>query len=192
MANYNALSRALKESVEIHTPDILYPKKCTIKKIKDNLLDVIVTIGGDVELFNLEFIGNPIENESALLIPTNNSYTEAIVICKDFTTINESIYNIDEDIINNLMESYKIEIRNQVIKILAEKVDEDYLTPIIDEIQNDLIEYQNLLGEYKDNLITTQELMSGDKELLINAINDKADKEHTHTFEEVYTDNDEI
>lgn len=157
MANYGALSRALQNTVELHSPDILFPKQCSIEMINKDTVNVSVTIGDDITLSNIEYIGNPKIGEKALLIPTDNDYNKSVVICKNFTTDNE-------DLISNLLHDYQIEIRNQIVKILADK---EYLTPIIDSIKNELLDYEEKLNE---------------------SINSKADKVHEHKFEDIYTD----
>lgn len=181
MANYGALSRALQNTVELHSPDILFPKQCSIEMINKDTVNVFVTIGGDITLSNIEYIGNPKIGEKALLIPTDNDYNKSVVICKNFTTDNE-------DLISNLLHDYQIEIRNQIVKILADKVDKEYLTPIIDNIKNKLLDYEEKLNEYKNELTTLQEKIDNDKQSMIESINSKADKVHEHKFEDIYTD----
>lgn len=90
--------------------------------------------------------------------------------------------------ISNLLHDYQIEIRNQIVKILADKVDKEYLTPIIDNIKNELLDYEEKLNEYKNELTTLEEKIDNDKQSIIESINSKADKVHEHKFEDIYTD----
>ena len=178
LADYTALNRALQNTVEKHTPDVLYPRYCKITNINQNSIDVLTVIGGDVNLYDLDYIGNPIIGNEGILIPTNNNFNTSIVICKDSKVINGEnvkINSIDNKYLNNITSEFENNIS---------------------EIENNINEYNTLLEEYKNNVeelkAIIKEAMLEDKKELLDEIEQKADKEHTHTFRDVYNDVNEI
>lgn len=175
-ANYAGLTKALQSTVELYTPDVLYPRQCKIVNINQNSIDVLTVIGGDVTLYDLDYIGTPIVGNEALLIPLNNNFNTSIVICKD--TENNETVNIDT-------------INEEQLKDITDKFDGD-----ITEIENNLNEYLELLENYKNDMEELkkylEETMLNIKEELLNEIENKADEKHTHTFKDVYTDVKEI
>lgn len=175
-ANYASLTKALQSTVELYTPDVLYPRQCKIVNINPNSIDVLTVIGGDVTLYDLDYIGTPIVGNEALLIPLNNNFNTSIVICKD--TENNETVNIDA-------------ISEEQLESITNKFDGN-----ITEIENNLSEYLELLENYKNDMEELKKYLEESilniKEELLNEIENKADEIHTHTFKDVYTDVKEI
>lgn len=177
-ANYAGLTKALQNTVELYTPDVLYPRQCKIVNINPNSIDVLTVIGGDVTLYDLDYIGYPIVGNEALLVPLNNNFNTSIVICKNIENINNESVNIDA-------------VSEKQLKDIANKFDKN-----VTEIENNLNEYLELLENYKKDMEELkkyfEETMLSIKEELLDEIGEKADEIHTHTFKEVYTDVKEI
>ena len=86
MTEYQKLNRRLQETVLLNSPDILTPKKCTIKQILDDKVAVDVQIGGLITLTGMDYYGHPQVGDEAILIPVYNDYNHSIVLCREKET----------------------------------------------------------------------------------------------------------
>lgn len=174
MGSYQALGKALSDSVQLYAPEIIYPRGCLITKVNTNTVDVLTIIGGEVTLHGVDYIGNPVVGDEAVLIPLNNNFNTSIVICKVYNnTIKEEIT------VNDITDTSNF-ITSDDIKNIIEEMDINY------ENYN---MFKQEMEAYKQYI---EEERLRDKEELLNEIEQKADKVHTHTFKEIFIDTDEI
>lgn len=104
---YQKLAKALNDSVQMYTPDILYPRECLIVNVNENdTLKIKVNIGENIYLDEVRYIGIPKIDTIGLFIPLNNNYDEGYCICYNETT--ESL--TENVIINNYVNSVTEEV----------------------------------------------------------------------------------
>ena len=108
--SYQKLAQALNDSVNMYTPDVLYPRECLIVNInKDETLKIKVNIGENIYLDEVRYIGIPKTNTIGLFIPLNNNYDEGYCIC-----YNETTESLTENVIINNINSSETEKVNDV------------------------------------------------------------------------------
>ena len=164
--SYQKLAQALNDSVNMYTPDVLYPRECLIIDVnEDETLKIKVNIGENIYLDEVRYIGIPKTNSIGLFIPLNNNYDEGYCICyKDeiYSSFGRNIlYDTQEMIVgtppNNI--SYDGEFRkNKVVFFDDESSNSDgyrnwyYDIPVDEFNYNDEFTFSFWVRSNKENI----------------------------------------
>ena len=84
---YTELEKQLKSIIRDVTPNIEYPKKCKIIEVYNNgTVDLKTNFTEPTTLHNIKVIGNPLPEDTGVLIPVNGSWNKSICIATNFET----------------------------------------------------------------------------------------------------------
>ena len=153
---YQKLAQALNDSVQMYTPDVLYPRECLIINVnEDQTLKIKINIGDNVYLDNVKYIGIPKVGAIGLFVPLNNNYNEGYCICY----IENEEYLTENVIINNYGEFGETKVNE--VNIDVEEIFNEEEQNISDETQT-IINYDKRYAKinhtHEDTIGTIDEL----------------------------------
>ena len=154
--SYQKLAQALNDSVNMYTPDVLYPRECLIIDVnEDETLKIKVNIGENIYLDEVRYIGIPKTNSIGLFIPLNNNYDEGYCIC-----YNETTESLTENVIINNINSSETEKVNDVNES-EEETSEEITNEVSEETQANINydrRYAKINHTHTENVGTIEDL----------------------------------
>ena len=154
--SYQKLAQALNDSVNMYTPDVLYPRECLIVDVnEDETLKIKVNIGENIYLDEVRYIGIPKTNSIGLFIPLNNNYDEGYCIC-----YNETTESLTENVIINNINSSETEKVNDVNES-EEETSEEITNETTEETQSNINydrRYAKINHTHTENVGTIEDL----------------------------------
>ena len=154
--SYQKLAQALNDSVNMYTPDVLYPRECLIIDVnEDETLKIKVNIGENIYLDEVRYIGIPKTNTIGLFIPLNNNYDEGYCIC-----YNETTESLTENVIINNINSSETEEVNDVNES-EEETSEEITNETTEETQANINydrRYAKINHTHTENVGTIEDL----------------------------------